>query len=92
MNINWNVRIKNKTFWLSLIPAILVLVQVVAAVFGFTLDLGEIGDKLIAVVNALFVVLAILGVVNDPTTSGVSDSKQALTYTEPKKDSDDVAA
>lgn len=92
MNINWNVRIKNKTFWLSLIPAILVLVQVVAAVFGFTLDLGEFGDKLIAVVNALFVVLAILGVVNDPTTSGVSDSKQALTYTEPKKDSDDVAA
>ena len=92
MNINWNVRIKNKTFWLSLITAILVLVQVVAAVFGFTLDLGEFGDKLIAVVNALFVVLAILGVVNDPTTSGVSDSKQALTYTEPKKDSDDVAA
>ena len=92
MNINWNVRIKNKTFWMSLIPASLVLVQVVAAVFGFTLDLGEFGDKLIAVVNALFVVLAILGVVNDPTTSGVSDSKQALTYTEPKKDSDDVAA
>ena len=84
--INWSVRIKNKTFWLSLIPAVLLLIQVIAAVFGFTIDLGDFGDKIIAVVNALFVVLAILGVVNDPTTSGVSDSNQALTYTEPKKD------
>ena len=50
-NINWIVRIKNKNFWISLIPAVLLLVQVVAAVFGFTLELGELGDKLLAVVN-----------------------------------------
>ena len=86
MNINWTVRIKNKTFWLALIPAVLLLIQVVAAVFGFTLDLGNLGDKLIAVVNALFAVLVILGIVTDPTTEGVGDSTQALTYTEPKKE------
>lgn len=86
MNINWIVRIKNKTFWISLIPALLLLVQVVAAVFGYTLDLGPLGDKLLAVVNALFSVLAILGIVTDPTTSGVSDSTQAMTYTTPKVD------
>ena len=86
MNINWTVRIKNKTFWLSLIPAVLLLVQVVASVFGFTIDLGDLGDKLIAVVNALFAVLVILGIVTDPTTEGVGDSTQALTYTEPKKE------
>lgn len=86
MNINWIVRIKNKTFWLALIPAVLLLIQVVAAVFGFTLDLGDLGDKLIAVVNALFTVLVILGIVTDPTTEGVGDSTQALTYTEPKKE------
>ena len=86
MNINWKVRIKNKNFWLSLIPAILLLVQVVAAVFGFTLNLGELGDKLLAVVNALFAVLTILGVVTDPTTTGVSDSAQAMTYEVPKKE------
>ena len=74
----------NKTFWLSLIPAVLLLVQVVAAVFGYQLDLGELGNRLLAVVNALFAVLAILGVVNDPTTQGVADSKQALTYVTPK--------
>lgn len=84
--INWKVRIKNKTFWLTLIPAVLLLVQVVAATFGFTLDLGELGNNLIAVVNALFAVLAILGIVTDPTTAGVSDSKQALTYEKPKED------
>ena len=50
-NINWIVRIKNKNFWISLIPAVLLLIQVVAAVFGFTLELGELGDKLLAVVN-----------------------------------------
>lgn len=84
-NINWIVRIKNKNFWISLIPAVLLLVQVVAAVFGFTLNLGELGDKLLAVVNALFAVLTILGIVTDPTTAGIADSKQAMTYQEPKK-------
>lgn len=84
--INWTVRIKNKTFWLTLIPAVLLLVQVVAAVFGYTLDLDPLGDKLLAVANALFAVLAILGIVTDPTTKGVSDSTQALTYDKPKDD------
>ena len=83
--INWKVRIKNKMFWVALIPAVLLLVQVVAAVFGFTLDLGGLGNQLLAVVNALFAVLAVLGVVTDPTTAGVSDSAQALTYDSPKK-------
>lgn len=85
MNINWIVRLKNKTFWLALIPAVLLLIQVVAAVFGYQLDLGELGNKLTEVVNALFAVLAILGIVTDPTTAGVKDSEQAMSYTEPKK-------
>lgn len=83
--INWQVRIKSKQFWLALIPAVLLLVQVVAAVFGFELDLGELGNRLLDVVNALFAVLAILGIVVDPTTDGVGDSAQAMTYTEPRR-------
>ncbi len=86
MKINWTVRLKSKTFWLAIIPALLLLVQVAAAVFGFELDLGDLGNKLLAVVNALFSVLTILGVVTDPTTAGLSDSKQALTYIAPKED------
>lgn len=84
MKINWIVRLKNKAFWLAIVPAILLLVQVVAAVFGIALDLGDLGNKLLAVVNAVFAVLTILGIVNDPTTKGVSDSDNAMTYTEPK--------
>lgn len=83
-NINWKIRVKNINFWLTIIPATLLLVQVVAAVFGFTLDLGDLGNKLIAVVNAVFGVMAILGVVNDPTTAGLTDSDMAMTYDEPK--------
>lgn len=83
--INWKVRIKNKNFWVAIIPAVLLLVQVVANVFGFTLDLGELGNNLLAVVNAVFVVLSILGIVTDPTTEGIADSKLAMTYEEPKQ-------
>ena len=86
MNINWTVRLKNKTFWLSLIPALLLLVQVVVAVFGVEIDLGDLGNRLLAVVNAVFAVLAILGVVTDPTTAGIGDSKRALTYSKPNKE------
>lgn len=84
-NINWLVRIKNKTFWLTAIPAALLLIQSVAGVFGFSLDLGDLGNKLLAVVESAFIVLAALGIVVDHTTTGVKDSTQALTYTEPKK-------
>ena len=81
--INFKVRLKNKAFWLALIPAVLLLVQVVAGAFGYALDLGDLGNRLLAVVNAVFAVLAILGVVVDPTTEGVSDSARAMGYTTP---------
>ena len=84
MNINWKVRIKNKNFWITIIPAVILLIQVVASVFGVYISLDELGTKLIAVVNAAFVVLAILGIVTDPTTKGLKDSDRALEYTEPK--------
>ena len=86
MKINWKVRAKNKNFWIALIPAVLLLVQVVAAVFGFSLDLGDLGNKLLAVVNAAFGVMAILGIVTDHTTEGFSDSELAMTYEKPKAD------
>ena len=84
MKINWTVRMKNKVFWVTFIPAVFMLMQTVANVFGFVIDFGELSSKLLAVIEAVFVVLAILGIVADPTTSGVSDSNQAMTYTEPK--------
>lgn len=84
--INWKVRLANRQFWIALIPAVILLVQVAAAVFGIEIDLGELGNRLLDVVNALFAVLVILGVVTDPTTDGVGDSERAMGYDRPYKD------
>ena len=85
MKINWTVRLKNKNFWIAIVPAFLLFVQAVLAVFGVSIDIGEIGNKILVVVDAAFVVMSILGIVTDPTTFGMSDSDQAMTYTTPKK-------
>lgn len=60
--------------------------QAIAAVFGFTLELEGIEARLLDLVNAVFAVLVILGIVNDPTTAGLSDSQQAMSYIKPKED------
>lgn len=85
MTVNWRVRIRNKNFWLALIPALLLLVQVCAAPFGYAWDFGVLSAQLAAIVNALFAVLAIMGIVADPTTAGMGDSEQALSYEKPKE-------
>ena len=84
--INWKVRIRNKQFWVSLIPALAVLAQAIAAVFGYTLNLDEMVGKILQVVSAVFALLAILGVVVDPTTAGIGDSERAMSYVEPWQD------
>ena len=81
--INWKVRVLNKTFWLTLVPALALLLQAFLAVFNVRLELGETIDKLLVFINALFAVLMIVGIVNDPTTSGISDSTRAMTYERP---------
>lgn len=85
MKINWTVRANNKLFWIAFIPAILLLTKSVANVFGFELDLSLLESNLIDVVESVFLVLGIVGIVADPTTSGISDSENALTYNTPKK-------
>lgn len=83
MMINWKVRLLNKTFWITLVPALALLLQTFLAVFGVKLELGETIDKVLVFINTLFAVLMIVGIVNDPTTSGVSDSTRAMTYERP---------
>ncbi len=83
--LNWKVRIKNKAFWLALVPALLLLIEAGAALVGVTIDLGELGNRLLSFVNTAFVLLSLLGVINDPTTQGLSDSSLAMTYKEPKQ-------
>lgn len=85
MKLNLKVRIKNKSFWASLIPAALLLIQEILSLFGISVDLGEIGNDLLSIVEAIFLILAIVGIVSDPTTPGISDSERAMSYVEPGK-------
>lgn len=86
MKINWIVRLKNKNFWITIVPAIILFVQQIAALFGFSIDVSETSGKVLAIVDTAFVILAAIGVVNDPTTFGFSDSKRAMAYEAPKED------
>lgn len=86
MRLNWKVRLKNKQFWTSVIPALALVVQAIASVFGYTLDFSTLTGKILAVVDAVFALLVILGIVVDPTTVGVSDSNRAMRYDEPWED------
>lgn len=62
MNKNeWVKKIKKKSFWTALIPAVLLVIQAIAALFGYTIDLGTLGNKLLDLVDSIFTVLLILG-------------------------------
>lgn len=85
MNINWKVRLRNKAFWLAFVPAVLLFAQVLAAPFGYRWDFAVLNEQMAAIINAVFSLLALLGVVADPTTAGLADSAQALAYEKPKE-------
>lgn len=88
--INWKVRIKNPVFWVTLIPAVLLVIQTVLVPFGIYWDPTQLAEQLVAIVNAVFGVLVILGVVVDMTTDGIGDSDQAMAYESPKVDKREV--
>lgn len=83
MSINWRLRFLNRSWWMSMIPALAMCAQAFATLFGYQLDLGNQTDKVLVAVDTLFVVLTIAGVSLDPTTQGWSDSRRAMGYTEP---------
>ncbi|NHI66751.1 phage holin [Lactococcus garvieae] len=83
--INWKVRIKSKTFWLAVVPAFLLLAQTIGAPFGYKWDFVVLNQQLAAIINAAFGLLAIIGVVVDPTTAGIKDSQRVMEKMEDKK-------
>lgn len=89
--MNLKVRLKNPVFWIQLLTTI---VATVLAYAGLTAAELTTWDKLWGLIGSVFsnpyclflIAMSIWNILNDPTTSGVTDSKQALTYTEPKSD------
>ena len=88
-NINWKVRFMNKTWVVAFVAAAFVLIGAVGKLFGFDLDLKGTEENIIAIVYALFGVLALFGIVQDPTTPGIFDSERAQSYTAPGVDEDE---
>ncbi len=84
--INWKLRLQNKTTLITLIALIITFIYQVISFFGIvpTVSEEEITNALVLLVN----ILVTVGVVVDPTTAGITDSKQALTYNEPKTKED----
>lgn len=74
--IDWRTRLGNKAFWLALVPAVLVLVQFVLEAAGLDFDATALEGRALDLVNAVFTLLAILGIVMDPTTKGFPDGTQ----------------
>ena len=78
MNVNWKVRFKSKAFWLSMIPLVLVLIQQVLSWFQIEFAKELIENEAMQFINTLFLLLGILGIVNDPTVPGIGDSERTL--------------
>ena len=89
MRVNWKVRIKNKAFWITIVPALLLVVQTLASLFGYNWGVVVLNQQIAAIINAVFALLAILGIVNDPTTAGITDSYRAMHYKKPNDDTGD---
>ena len=91
MKINWKVRAKNPVFWANIIAAILLPIL---AYLGLSWEdmtsWAALGGILVeAVKNPVILVSVVVSVwnaLNDPTTAGISDSNQAMTYQAPKVD------
>ena len=82
-NINWKVRLQDKTFVISMLGLVFLLVQQVLKVVGIEFDYTFINQQLTDIVGTIFTMLFLLGVIKDPTTEGFNDSERALTYTAP---------
>ena len=84
MNINWRVRFQNKTFLTGLISLVVVFIYDLLQLLEIAPAVTQ--SAVMQVAEGILTILGMLGVIADPTTAGLSDSKQALTYTSPKQD------
>ena len=81
--INWKLRLKNKTTLTAIILAAVALVYQVLGVANVVPSISE--SAVVETAGMVINLLCLLGIVTDPTTKGLSDSSQALTYDEPKE-------
>ena len=84
MNINWKVRFQNKAFLTGLISLVVVFIYDLLQLLGIAPVVSQ--SVVMQVAEGILTILGMVGVIADPTTAGLTDSRQALTYTSPKQD------
>ena len=84
MQINWKVRFQNKTFLAGMISLVVVFIYDLLQLLEIVPTVTQ--SAVMQVAEGILTILGMVGVIADPTTAGVADSKQALTYTSPKQD------
>ena len=84
MQINWKVRFQNKTFLTGLISLVVVFIYDLLQLLGIAPVVTQ--SAVMQVAEGILTILGMVGVIADPTTAGLSDSKQAMTYNAPKQD------
>ena len=89
MKINWKVRFANPEFIKSLALALFVpLLAYYGMNWAEMTTWAAIGELFVQAVKnpvvVLSVVVSVYNAIIDPTTKGIGDSEQALTYTQPK--------
>lgn len=86
--INWRVRLRNKTWVIAFVSQIMIVLQIVLEgmnTLGWTtIRLTEqIQNEVLMLVNGIFMILSMVGIVQDPTTRGFKDSERAMNYKDP---------
>lgn len=84
MKINWKLRLKNKVTLTAIVLAVIALIYQVLGLLGIVPAISQ--DEVTQAAGTAINVLALMGIITDPTTAGLSDSQQAMGYTEPKKE------
>lgn len=84
MQINWKVRFQNKTFLTGLISLVVVFIYDLLQLLEIVPTVTQ--SAVMQVAEGILTILGMVGVIADPTTAGVADSKQAMTYDAPKQD------
>ena len=84
MQINWKVRFQNKTFLTGLISLVVVFIYELLQLLGIAPVVTQ--SVVMQVAEGVLTILGMVGVIADPTTAGITDSRQVMTYETPKKD------
>lgn len=87
-NINWKVRLQSGSWWLGVISATVVAIFAIIRICGIEVSVSA--NEIINVATLILMIPSAVGITTDPTTKGLSDSAQAMSYEKPKDNESEV--